>query len=273
MRPRAVLTAPPAGRWESSGSFRDVRGRTPGLPRPGQSLEGFPTTRPAGRPAISVTDGVDHERPAPRSAAARRDPCGSSSRSRRPRPGRSGRSRARRRLPRLGSWFVCPRRMVTSTPSTVDRLDVEPGARRSRPSSQPRVRASAARSAAPNGRGCRRSAGSPPGSISSPDRGPCSPSERPRPRRSPGRSGSPPADVDELAATVACPSRNAGVVATEVAAATPAGGVETEASSWPGTAAAEPDVGNWTHSRSGASCSGSPSRPTSPARTRTRRRQ
>ena len=45
----------------------------------------------------------------------------------------------------------------------------------------------------------------------------------------PGGSGGPPADVDELAATLGRPSRAAGVEVVEVAAATPAAGVETEA--------------------------------------------
>ena len=56
----------------------------------------------------------------------------------------------------------------------------------------------------------------------------------------PGGSGGPPADVDELAATLGRPSLDAGVEAVEVAAATPAAGVETEALSRPGTAAAGP---------------------------------
>ena len=58
----------------------------------------------------------------------------------------------------------------------------------------------------------------------------------------PGGSGGPPADVDELAATLGRPSRDAGVVVVEVAAATPAAGVETEALSRPGTAAPGPGV-------------------------------
>ena len=65
------------------------------------------------------------------------------------------------------------------------------------------------------------------------------------PSAAPGGSEGPPADVDELAATLARPSRNSGVVAIELAAAAPAGGVETEASSRPGTAAGpvvEPDA-------------------------------
>ena len=53
----------------------------------------------------------------------------------------------------------------------------------------------------------------------------------------PGGSGGPPADVDELAATLGRPSRDAGGVAVGVAAAAPAAGLETEASSRPGTAA------------------------------------
>ena len=57
-----------------------------------------------------------------------------------------------------------------------------------------------------------------------------------------GGSGGPPADVDELAATLGRPSRAAGVVAVEVAAATPAAVVEPEALSRPGTAAAGPVV-------------------------------
>ena len=57
-----------------------------------------------------------------------------------------------------------------------------------------------------------------------------------------GGSGGPPADVDELAATLGRPSRDAGVEVVEVAAATPAAGVETEALSRPGTAAAGPVV-------------------------------
>ena len=56
----------------------------------------------------------------------------------------------------------------------------------------------------------------------------------------PGGSGGPPADVDELAATLGRPSRAAGVEV--VAAATPAAGVEPEALSRPGTAAAGPVV-------------------------------
>ena len=48
-----------------------ARGGLQGCPGLVKSLEGFPTARPAGRAAISVTDGVDHDRPAPRSAAAR----------------------------------------------------------------------------------------------------------------------------------------------------------------------------------------------------------
>ena len=58
----------------------------------------------------------------------------------------------------------------------------------------------------------------------------------------PGGSGGPPADVDELAATLGRPSRAAGVEVVEVAAATPAGGDETEALSRPGTAAPGPGV-------------------------------
>ena len=58
----------------------------------------------------------------------------------------------------------------------------------------------------------------------------------------PGGSGGPPADVDELAATLGRPSRAAGVEVVEVAAATPAAGVETEALSRPGTAAPGPGV-------------------------------
>ena len=45
----------------------------------------------------------------------------------------------------------------------------------------------------------------------------------------PGGSGGPPADVDELAATLGRPSNAAGVEVVEVAAATPAAGVEPEA--------------------------------------------
>ena len=45
----------------------------------------------------------------------------------------------------------------------------------------------------------------------------------------PGGSGGPPADVDELAATLGRPSRDAGVVVFEDAAATPAAGVEPDA--------------------------------------------
>ena len=59
----------------------------------------------------------------------------------------------------------------------------------------------------------------------------------------PGGSGGLPADVDELAAPFGRPTRAAGDVAVEVAAA--AAGVETEASSRPGTAAGadvEPDA-------------------------------
>ena len=55
-----------------------------------------------------------------------------------------------------------------------------------------------------------------------------------------GGSGGPPADVDELAATLGRPSL--GVEVVEVAAATPAAGVEPEALSRPGTAAAGPVV-------------------------------
>ena len=58
----------------------------------------------------------------------------------------------------------------------------------------------------------------------------------------PGGSGGPPADVDELAATLGRPSRDAVVEVVEVAAATPAAGVETEALSRPGTAAPGPGV-------------------------------
>ena len=58
----------------------------------------------------------------------------------------------------------------------------------------------------------------------------------------PGGSGGPPADVDELAATLGRPSRATGVEVVEVAAATPAAGVEPEALSRPGTAAAGPVV-------------------------------
>ena len=54
-----------------------------------------------------------------------------------------------------------------------------------------------------------------------------------------GGSGGPPADVDELAATL---GRAAGVEVVEVAAATPAASVETEALSRPGTAAPGPVV-------------------------------
>ena len=54
-----------------------------------------------------------------------------------------------------------------------------------------------------------------------------------------GGSGGPPADVDELAATLGRPSRDAGVAVT---AATPAAGGEPEALSRPGTAAAGPGV-------------------------------
>ena len=62
--------------------------------------------------------------------------------------------------------------------------------------------------------------------------------DRGGPRAGPGR---PPADVDELAATLACPVRNAGDVADELAAAAPAAGVDKEASGQTGTSAA-PDV-------------------------------
>ena len=58
----------------------------------------------------------------------------------------------------------------------------------------------------------------------------------------PSGSGALPADIDEVAAALGRPSRAAGVVAVEVAAAAPAAGVETEASSRLGTAAAGPDV-------------------------------
>ena len=59
----------------------------------------------------------------------------------------------------------------------------------------------------------------------------------------PGGSGGPPADVDELAATLGRPSRAAGVAEpSRSPAATPAAGVETEALSRPGTAAAGPGV-------------------------------
>ena len=58
----------------------------------------------------------------------------------------------------------------------------------------------------------------------------------------PGGSGGPPADVDELVATLGRPGRAAAGVAVELAAAAPADVVETEASSRPGTAAAGPDV-------------------------------
>ena len=67
----------------------------------------------------------------------------------------------------------------------------------------------------------------------------------------PDESGGLPAAVDELAAPLGHPSRNAGVVAVEVAAAAPADGVETEVSSRPGTAAGpdEPDAqpARWGH--------------------------
>ena len=57
----------------------------------------------------------------------------------------------------------------------------------------------------------------------------------------PGGSGGLPADIDKLAAPFGRPTRAAGDVAVEVAAAAPAAGVDTEASSRPGTAAG-PDV-------------------------------
>ena len=57
-----------------------------------------------------------------------------------------------------------------------------------------------------------------------------------------GGSGGLPAAVDELVATLGRPSRAAGVMALEVAAASPASSVESEASSARGTAAAGHDV-------------------------------
>ena len=53
----------------------------------------------------------------------------------------------------------------------------------------------------------------------------------------PGGSGGPPADIDELAATLGRPRRDAGGGAVGVASTAPAAGLETEASSRPGTAA------------------------------------
>ena len=91
----------------------------------------------------------------------------------------------------------------------------------------------------------------------------------------PGGSGGLAADIDALAASLGHPGRTAGV-AVEVAAAAPGDVVETEASSWPGTAAGsdvEPDVQPDQAGATGASASGSTSRPTSPARTRSRRLQ
>jgi len=62
----------------------------------------------------------------------------------------------------------------------------------------------------------------------------------------PGRSGGPPADVDELTAPIVRSGRAAGVEAVELAAAAPAADVGSEASSGRGTAAAgrgvEPDA-------------------------------
>ena len=57
----------------------------------------------------------------------------------------------------------------------------------------------------------------------------------------PGGPGGAPADVDELAAPLGRPSRAAGGVTVEVAAAALAAVVETEASTRPGTAAG-PDI-------------------------------
>ena len=54
----------------------------------------------------------------------------------------------------------------------------------------------------------------------------------------PGGSGGPPADVDELAASLVRPGRAVGDMAVELAAAAPAASVETEASSRPETVAA-----------------------------------
>ena len=70
------------------------------------------------------------------------------------------------------------------------------------------------------------------------------------------RSGGPPADVDELAAILTRPSRNGGVVATEVAAAADHGG-ETDGCSRPGTA----------RGPRGAGAPPGPGRPTRSART------
>ena len=63
----------------------------------------------------------------------------------------------------------------------------------------------------------------------------------------PGGSGGQAADVDELAATLGRPRRDAGGVAVGVASAAPAAGLETEASSRPGTAARSARVvgGQW----------------------------
>ena len=57
-----------------------------------------------------------------------------------------------------------------------------------------------------------------------------------------GPEGPPPADIDELAATLGRPRRAGGTVAAEVAAPEPAGGVETETSNRTVTAVAGSDI-------------------------------
>ena len=61
----------------------------------------------------------------------------------------------------------------------------------------------------------------------------------------PGRSGGPPADTDELVASLGRPGLDAGGDVAPAAAAEPVAGLETEASTWSGigaTAASETDV-------------------------------